>query len=351
MTNHKSIYSPMRTLIVISGILLLFSFGCAVSGNKKPDWVDRHSAKYPESHYLQGVGYGDNERSAERNAYAAIARIFQVSVKQNQKEVTEYLTTQTDDDTQTEWQVKANEITEISTQKTIEGAEIVETWVDSTQQVYKLAVLDRKKSTRILGERIAELDGSVNRHARIVLDSTNKLRVARSYYSMIQMIMKRDAYNSDYRIIHHKGQGRKFNVPLATVSEDLRKFLAKKFNIAVRITGPNSEKVRNVLAERLTKAGFSILGQSAETPSIIIKGELTFKKLDIPSKNKFIRWRASFQLINQADNKEFGSISKNGREAHVNFEAAEERALRTLTKQVNQKIARDVFTFVFGNDS
>jgi hypothetical protein len=345
MTNFQTTKSRMGMLILF---LVLF-VPMTVKG-QRPDWVDLHSSKYPDNRYFLGVGRGDDDRSAEKNAYATIARIFQVSVTQSQKEVSRYLNSQSGGDTRTEWDVKATEITELSTKKTLEGVQIVETWVDSDQLVFKLAVLDRRKQALILEERLKELDNEVNNYSKTIRESSDKLQVARSYFASIRMIMRRDANNNDYRIINPSGRGMKFKNTLGTISSGLQEFLAREFNMAIQIVGPNSGKVRIALVENLTKSGFSILGQSSSnTPHILVKGKLSFKKLDTSSSNKFIRWRADFQLINLDDDKEFGSLVRRGREAHVSYEAAEQRALRILIQQVNEKLAKEIFTFVFGS--
>jgi hypothetical protein len=348
--HHTQKRLELRSLGVL--ILLFFLISCsATSSGPKPDWVDHQSKKYPENRYLLGVGSGDDEQSAEMNALSAIARIFQVAVKQSQTEISNSLTTKTGDDTQSQWEVQFNEVTELSTQKTLEGAQIVESWVDPAQTVHKLAVLDRLKTALILEERIEELDKAVNRDVNTIRRSGDKLQVARSYYRSIQMMMKRDVYNSDLRIVNPTGQGNEFKVSLNSTSSDLRTFLAQELNMAIEITGPNSEKVKTALVESLTKSGFSVLGQTSNNPpNIIIKGELQFKNLDMPSSNKFVRWQADFHLVNQIDGKEFGSLQRRGREAHVSYEAAEQRALRLLIKQVNQKLSQEIFAFVFGSE-
>ncbi len=312
MKTVKKPFTPERRLTVAAGMLFLFLSlsACSLFGDKQPDWISGPSAKYPESSYILGVGHGDSERSAEKNAVATIVQPFRTPIK---------------------------------------GAEIVETWVDSTKQVYKLAILDRRKTARMLGDRIEELNGIVNRYDQVILDSADKLMAAQSYEPMIQTIKKRDTYDRDYRTVNLNRQGHTFEVTLGKAEADLQNFLAKEFSIAIKIIGPNAEQVRAVLAEYLTAEGFSILGQSTQTANIIIKGKLAFKKLDMPSKHKFIQWHAVFQLINQANNKEFGTILRKGREVHVSYQAAEQAALETLIKQIDKNFAKDIFAYVFGN--
>lgn len=316
----------------------------------EPDWVNLHSKKYPERWYLLGVGRGDDDRSAEMNAYAAIARIFQVAVRQKQVEVSKYLTKQTEDDTQSQWESTFNEVTETSTRKTLKGVKIVETWVDSTKTVFKLAILDRRKNTRILDEKIEELDKTIRSHAKIIQQSGNNLEIARRYYSSIHLVMQRDALYNDYLIVSPTGKTKRFSTNLDTLSQELHDFLATNLNMTIELSGSNTEKIGTALAESLTKLGFTINQTGKESASgILIKGNISVYELDMPSRNKFVRWQSTFHMINQADGKEFGSLLRHGREAHISYEAAEQRAIHLMIKQLRKELVKDIFHFVFKN--
>ncbi len=322
----------------------------------KPDWLDGRSFKYPDSQYLVGVGSGDDRRSAKQDAHAAIGKIFEAGIKQEIQEMGKYLHMDAQSDSQirsgVERLFQIKKMIKTSAQELLKGVQIVETWVDSTQVVYRLAVLDRQRARTILQEQINQEEETIFEMYSATLEekmgvAPDKLAVARNWYATIQAIIRRGIYDVALRIVNHGDTGVRFEVSMASVGPKLQEYLHQNFNVSVEIEGP--PQVRKVLVDLLARQGLSVLSSPSASTDIAIKGKVTFTKADLPAKKrKFVRWNMEMDLLDARQGKTIGSVNRSGREAHLSGTEARVRALRTIMKKVLPPLNRQLYAYIFG---
>lgn len=316
---------------------------------KRPDWVDGRARKYPAEQYLTGVGFGDTRRAAEDSAYAAISRIFQAQISSRTKEWEKYVQTEIKGKIRTTRDIQIDQLTSVGTKKVLEDIRIAETWVDESEKsTYALAIMDRGHAAAVLRERIAGMDRDVLDLRRKAADTPDKVEAVRSLRQAMRILLNRDLYNIDLRIVNPAGKGVDPPVSLINIRQEIQRLLSHDIHIGVEVGGPYHARIRSAILEGLTKEGFSL--EESEDQSkidVLVKGKVNFKKADLP-KWKFVRWAISIDLINHKNGKIFGSLTKNGKEAHLNFSQAEEKAVRALQKEIVNELGALMVSFIYG---
>ena len=123
----------IEKLLYITAMTLILLVPLSSFAEIKPDWVNGQSLSYPKEQYLTGVGYGNTRETAEKNAYAAISKIFSAKIASISKDYERYLDTKTKrPDTYKE----IVQIIEVTSNKTLENVNITDTWFDKEEKIY-----------------------------------------------------------------------------------------------------------------------------------------------------------------------------------------------------------------------
>jgi hypothetical protein len=325
-----------------------------------PDWVNGPGKKYPETAYLTGVGYADTRQAAEDRAYAAISKIFTAEISSKTMEWEKYLQSDAGGRTEDSRQINIEQATEISTQKVLENVKIAETWLDKTKAIYYvLAVMDRQHAAAGLRDRITSLDLRVEELLKESKQGDKKLQTVRALYLAVENLLLREVYNTELRVVNPAGKGSESGVSLDAVNRDLREFLEKNFRIVVQVTGENSEPVRAAIVEGLIRQGLPVVSvepaASVLPPDLLVKGAVAFEPVKLPAnggqRNYFVRWSASFDVIDETTQQVIGSVARQGREGHLTKPEAEARALRTAVRELADGVGRQISDFIYGKEN
>jgi len=142
--------------------LLPFLFALLIAVGK-PDWIERESAQWPREMYVLGVGSGDERAMAEDRARAEIARVFTTHVSSALAANAAESSVRTDRTATRTEQISVSEETRSTTDKVLEGVEIVQVWQDPvSRQVYALAALDRQHAAARLDARLGAVERSAS---------------------------------------------------------------------------------------------------------------------------------------------------------------------------------------------
>ncbi|MCC7202384.1 MAG: LPP20 family lipoprotein [Nitrospirae bacterium] len=343
-----------KYLLLFSLVFLSFQTSCAVRtavSALNPDWTDGRSSKYPSELYLTGVGYGDDRKAAEDSAFAAIARMFQAGIQSKTSEMEQYTQTVVRGKTHVSRDIKIDQITSVATNKTLEDISIAEVWEDESEnRIYALAVMDRRHAMTAIKEKIAAIDGDIEIMQQKSADISDKIKKAGTLRAILKSLLDREVYNTDLRIINPSGTGLEPPATPLDVKQQLQKILTDEIRIGVQVEGPHSDDIRSSIIEGLTGEGFSVdEAGGADKPDILVRGVVSFENADIPQW-KFVRWNITIDLINQSDSRIFGSITRHGREGHMNFKEAEDKAVRALQEDINNELGRQLISSVYGGD-
>lgn len=341
----------LKYAIYIAGILIFLIAG-HIHAEKQPVWITNPASLYAEREYLVGIGEADTPKAAEDSAYGAIARIFKAAVDSRTTELEKYLQTESKGKTDIQRQVAIEEMTKVTSEKVLENVKIAERWQDkTTARYYALAVINRSHAAAVLTERISSLDKEAKGLLKTAGETGDKFEKIRSLRKAIKVLISREMYNTDLRVVNPAGKGIASSINLADITSELETYLSKEFNVYVTVAGDNSSAVRKAVVEGLNREGFSVLRKESEaiTVDLLIIGEVSLWKADIPDpKWKYMRWCSDFQLIDAKNGKTIGKISRAGKEGHLTLSEAENKAMRIMQKEIVSAISSQLANFIYG---
>jgi hypothetical protein len=338
----KSCFSPILALFLLSACTAL----------KVPDWVTGPRASaYPEDRYMIGVGQGDTRAVAEERAYAALARIFKIEITSQSKDWESYFSLERKSATQIERKLTVETMTKVSTDKVLENVKIAGAWKDPDTNIHSaLAVLDRAAATTALSARIADLDAIIDRHVKESSQSSDKLLTLRQLHRAIRNTMARESLNSDLRVISGRTVNAQFSV--ADLTEQLQKFLSRSMVIIIEVEGDHAEAVRQGIIDALVREGLPVTMAGAGASDLLIKGAAKVWAADLPDpKFRYVRWCADFNIISPGAQRIVGTISRTGREGHLNYREASNRALSALRQEIGRAVLQSFVEQIYGGDS
>jgi len=336
---------------LISLFLLILSISDLAHSASKPDWIEGKSRKYSSEQYLTGVGYGDDRKAAEDSALAAIARIFQAEIHSKTSELEKYTQTDVKGKTHSSRDIQIDQITSVATNKALEDITIAEVWDDESEnRTYALAVMDRRHAMVSIREKITAIDSDIAVMQQKSVTVSDKIERARTIRAILKSLLDREVYNTDLRIINPSGTGIEPPMTLFAVKQQLQAILSNEIHIGVQLEGPHNKDVRSSIIEGLTKEGFSVEEQGdIENLDILVRGVVSFENADLPQW-KFVRWDITIDLVNQTNGKGFGSFTRHGREGHLNFREAEDKAVKALQKDIVNELSQQLVSFIYGGD-
>lgn len=331
---------------------LFFLLAACAGSSKTPDWVKGPTAAaYPASQYMIGVGQGDTRAVAEEHAYAAVSRIFKADISSQSRDWESYLNLERKGSNQTERRLTVETITKVSTDKLLENVRIADTWNDPKTNLYSaLAVLDRVSARAALSSRIREFDEAIERNIKESREASDKLLTLQQLHRAVRNLITRETLNSDLRVVSGQVISSQFSVPGLT--QDLEKFLSGSLIVAVEVTGDQSDAVRQAIIETLLREGFPVtasLSREDTVPDLLVRGETRLWPADLPDpKFRYVRWCGDFILVSPESQRIFGAIARSGREGHLNYREASNRALLALKHEVGTAVVKTLSEQFYG---
>lgn len=312
--------SSKQKIFVLSLSLLCFEVLA-----EAPKWVNETSDFCPPTK-LCAVGEGTGKMGAAANARLELSRIFETRVIGNQT----LHTTATENNGSNG---PSGEISESiasslreSSDEILQGVEIAESYEDS-DRFYALAVLDRAKAADRLALRLKEID-----EKNVVLFEGKK-RIG--LYRILKNFQLRDELNQRYHVL----KGRSYDSPLSF--SDVMKVKAthkqKRTVVSVNVTGESKDEIiLPFLINLLLNMDFSVSDRGEA--SFVLNGNLK----PVPQHMKvkgFERYKFIFDLVaTNAGGKKVGGLKAEVTETGRNLTQAQERAMTTIQKEIEEKI-------------
>ena len=322
MGSESSFLSRLQRLVflgrwTLTPFCLLLLSSCAGTP-QPPDWVTgTRAAAYSDAQFLIGVGQADARPAAEERAYAAISRIFKAEVTGQSLDWESYLSLEKKGDVQTERKL------------------VVDTMLTS---------------------RIGELDEAIGHDVNEARATTDKLMKIRWLRRAIRTLIARDTYNSDLRVVSGgRGIPSEYSVPALT--RELEKFLKESLVLTVEVRGDQADAVRQAIMEGLVREGLPVTARRSQPASagignadLLIRGEARLWPMEVPDpKFRYVRWCADFVVLSQGDQHVVGSVARSGREGHLTYPEASNRALKSLQQEVSSALAKSLAEHIYGD--
>jgi hypothetical protein len=242
----------------------------------------------------------------------------------------------------------------VSTAKVLENVRIADTWKDPSRDVYSaLAVLDRATTTAALTRRIGELDEAVARDIHDSRQTGDKLMMLRALHRASRNLMTRDSLNNDLRIISGHSLPSPFS--LTELAGNLEKFVHASLVILVDVNGDQAAAVRQAVVGTLIREGLPVVGQfSGDDPTadLIVMGDTRMWPAELPDPRfRYVRWCADFTFVVPQSHRIVGSIARSGREGHLNYSEASNRALSALKHEASAAVVKALHEQLYGEDA
>lgn len=183
---------------LIFSVLFLFFTACA--SNPQPEWVEKPQEVYDESQYLTAVGQGKNQEQASQRALANLAKIFSVSIHEEQLDSSSFTTGAGKTNTEVSRHISATARNEL------EGAKIVETYTGENGDTFAVAVLEKAIAARNLREKIRNADKKIDDLVNYA--STNAANVFSGLTALKeahQLQKRRENDNRNLLVVANKG--------------------------------------------------------------------------------------------------------------------------------------------------
>jgi hypothetical protein len=332
--------------------------GCTwVLGKGKPTWVDGRTSEYPSAQYLTGVGRAENRRSAEDQAYAAVARIFKAEVAAQARDQESYELIENDDVANTKRRLTIDSVTRVSTEKVLENVSIIDNWYDSDHELhFALAAMNRSQAEASLMDKVLTLDQAITAEITEAGQATNKLVKVRALRKAGRNMILREAYNTDLRVIRLSGQGTPSAYRANELFRELDQFLATNLVIAVQVSGDQAELAQHALIEGLLREGLHVATKAGEDDAdsleLLVSGTVRLLPIDVGDPQfTYVRWCGDFKVVDLATRQVVGTVARGGREGHLTKREATAKALRVMQQVVSSGVAKTIAAHVFDDDA
>jgi len=321
-----------------SKFFLTFIVSSFLLAQDKPEWVDNPQSKYPSSKYLTSIGAGDSRKAAENSAAANLSQIFQSTIKAEQTVNERYKELFASSNQSTlEGQTDVTKNITISTDQTLYNIQYADSYTDNLGKVYVLALLERQPTAEIYEKKMEENEKQMAAYISQHNASTDPIARYASVNAASVFSKINESLKQQLLIIM---PGMTYQAKTAYDAVKVQQMLTdamKKLPFSVSIANDKEGKVTAIVKEMLSEMGFVV----AEKGVLSISGDVSFEELDMKRTEKFVRWSYKFSVVD-AFNTAIVSLNENGREAHVTYNEAVARALRTMKQKIKTNFGREI---------
>jgi hypothetical protein len=315
----------------------------ATRGGQEPPWVNNPYTVYSQDHYFAAVGSARNRNNAEERAVIALAGIFNRSIQSDFHTSTIYSEAVSNGTISVSRNTNVRDviITAVSMDNLI-GAEIGYIWEDGRGTVYALAYIEREKAIEIYTELI--------RINQINIDNITAMNAAERNtfdgYARYKLAALIAGINSQYSniILLAGGSTSSLNLSNAAALNQEAANIIKNISVGLNVmlsvsgtdaTGDIGNRIQSSFARILTGAGLRTHGNN--NPYTL---RITFSIRDLVSPEsefKFCIYELNAELIENAAGTGLLQFSASGREGHLTFEGARNRAMNEVEARINEQ--------------
>ncbi|MDH5445364.1 MAG: LPP20 family lipoprotein [Gammaproteobacteria bacterium] len=276
------------TVILVTGLLMT---GCGTTSQVKPDWINAKSKDYPSNRYLIGRGESKRQAQARDRARADLAKIFQVAVVEQSRDIERYSSRGVGRDAIKQLESEASRDIETRTEQVLSGIDIAEIWEEpKTKQFHALAILDRLQTSNRLRQEINHLDEVTDQHIAVARNNSDLITSIGAASRAVESQVERDSTQRILKIVDRSGVGVIPKHNLGKLVND-RDALVKRLTVSPNISKDDIGGLDRTIAGALAYAGFSHKGKTA---NYILDANL--ETLPIEDKEGWMWVRASLDI-------------------------------------------------------
>jgi BMFP domain-containing protein YqiC len=348
--------TPVRTsALLFAACAALLAAGCAstpkrggsvlTTGGSRPHWADAgESDDFPRSTFITGVGSADDENAASERARGEVAKVFSADVSAvstvNESEAN---STQNGQEAHS-WSNDVAQKVRTTTQKVLEGVDIVARWKDPTGRYYALAALPKAQALLAVTEKATEIDAEGAKYKDALAAATDPFARAKAAAKLLALSKAQAGLAADSRVL---GGGPLMSVfDGATIRTQAAQALAA-LDVLVAVTGDGADAVQTAVVSGLNAVGLSAKsGAAGDKADLTATAQVTVQDQDSGSA-RWLRSRASaiIALQDGRNGKIFSTFDVSAREDATGESEARRRSLASLSKSTAEKVTAAINDF------
>lgn len=343
MQNKKFFFSKSimcASLLVLTGGLL---FGAKKNSSKAapiPAWVSNPAGVYSRDAYLFYVGDGSDRTKAELSAVNGLSAIFGQSIK------SDFTSSQKMVQAKADGKVASNSVTGFSqdVMRSVDsgdlvGVEIKDFYFDGTTW-YAIAVLDKAKASDIYSEMIVKNAKAIKSLLENAAADKNSLESYSAYDFAADISFENEKHYKKLSVINPDAAASlKVDIPSLNEINARKVEVAKNIPISVLVSGDTNGKIAAAFTEAIASLGFRTSLRA--NVRYVLTCTLNFEK-SATSDGKTQRCRYSLDsfILDSKTNHQFAPFTASGRESHLSYPEAENRAVKSLEKKIKSDFTK-----------
>ncbi len=323
--------------------LIIFAItNFSIKAQNIPAWISNPNSVYPDISYLAAVGEGDNRKAAENSALSNLALIFKSDIKVDNTQIDKYNELFGDKEG---FQHESNVTKKVNVSggQTLYNVKFGETFTNNIGRVFIVAYIERLETAEIYNEKISNNTEKIKFFANLATSSNDVLTNYASLNAASFFALDNEMLKSQLKIISPEFGN--FNDSDYDFNDINKKAIdaAKKISFSVNIENDTDQKVSTFVKDLLNSKGFVINAN----PVLNITGNITYEKLDLQRKEKFVSWTLFLNVSNLA-NETILTSSFKGREGSVSYDAAISRCVNEIGKKIKSDFNKKLTDFFDG---
>lgn len=332
-------------------ILLFSSFACTTIAQKKgkvPVWIEQPYKAYDKSDFLLAIGSGSDMQAAQNNGMMNLSRIFQSSIKADQRMLEEIREISKNGKL-----VSVSEASElinnirIGTNQQIKNAKVLESYIENDNRVTVLVGIERRPTAKLYS---AEIEKNESQIASMIQESEAESNPVRKLTKLQQahvlakinatlvtqreVILERPAMGSDSESLS------KTKSLIENQKKQTRVFIANS---------DLSADLKATLIEVFQKEGFE-LTDSEDQAAVLARGKYTAEPVDLGrDDSKFVKWTLVINVIDKLEQRDFFTYQIENRDGSLTekeaFMRAEFNAKRRLKADFGKKLSTNLLSY------
>lgn len=305
-----------------------------------PEWVNAPAAAYPNDTYITYVGFAPDRDSAEVKSLQGIAAIFEQSIASSSEASERMVRAKADGKvaTASENMFSQNIRRTVDVDNLI-GVEVKEFWFDGQTSWYAIAVLDKEKAAGIYGDMIRKNAAAISALIANVRKDAASFDGYAAFDFAEDIAQENENYLKRMAVIKPGAvPSLKSSCPSPKEIHAQKIEIAKRIPICVVVENDEGGRLAAAFSEAVSSLGFR--GSYDGGVRYVLTSSVKFERSDASDgKTTRCRYNADGYLLDTKAQQQLVPFTLSGREGHVDYPEAKNRAVKSLEAKIKKDFA------------
>ncbi|GMO31433.1 MAG: hypothetical protein Ta2F_06860 [Termitinemataceae bacterium] len=342
MKNYKKIFISAFLVFAIQAVSIY------AAPEKLPKWVDDYNSVYPDSDWVAVVESASSKQAADSKAAGALASRFKVDVAAT-TQAAESLSRAVSGG-KSSYAQNSSVSKQTDTSSNVSGlmGVTVDSFVSKDGTAYACARMNRKEAGTAYSNIIKENNNVIT---GLQKDAAANKGTFEAYECLAVATDIAVLTDNQLEILSVLNPAMRDSIKVSYGNANTLKKAAldntKSIVISVQVetNADDSGRIKKALQKVFTTRGFRTTDKP-DSKSYILETMLRITDAPIQNQNKFVRYEIT-SAISDSSGTELFTFSATGREGHLNYTEAIERALRRVESSIGDADDEESFTSVF----